>query len=291
MPIRESDAAGPEALALATELLQRARRADPQAGVWEAADVQWWWRRPRHSDDLGQRFWLDDDGPVAGVLLTSWGDATWQCDPLVVPGASGPSLETVWARAQETIGLHAPTGTVEVLVRDDDPRLRGLVEESGFAPGAKGGMAWLDAGDRPAVRPPAAGYRLVDRTQRPDSPHPMRHRNGDTVAERLGQVTLYDPELDLAVETDDGRGAAYSLFWFDPTTQVGLVEPVRVEDDHQRRGLATAMLTAGLDRLTAKGADRVKIGFSSPVAATLYQGIGFRQTSSDTTYERRVSTP
>ena len=40
MSVREIKAAGLEALMLATELLQRARRADPQAGLWEAADVQ-----------------------------------------------------------------------------------------------------------------------------------------------------------------------------------------------------------------------------------------------------------
>ena len=53
--------------------------------------------------------------------------------------------------------------------------------------------------------------------------------------------------------------AAYSLYWFDPVTKVGLVEPVRVEDGYRRRGLATAMLTAGIDRLAAKGAQRVKV--------------------------------
>ena len=87
MSVREVRAAGLEALMLATELLQRARRADPQAGLWEAADVQWWWRRPRRSDDVEKLFWIDDEGPVAGVLLTSWTDDAWQCDPVVVPRA------------------------------------------------------------------------------------------------------------------------------------------------------------------------------------------------------------
>jgi hypothetical protein len=50
---------------LATQLLQRARCADPRAGLWEAADVQWWWRTPRRSDDVEKLFWIDDEGPVA----------------------------------------------------------------------------------------------------------------------------------------------------------------------------------------------------------------------------------
>ena len=217
--------------------------------------------------------------------------STWQCDPFVVPGAPHPSLDAVWVRAQEQIDLHAGTGAVEVLVRDDDAGLRRLVEAHGFAPGDGGGTAWMDAADRPERRSLSAGFTLVDRTERADAPHPMRDRNGPAVSERLGQVSLYDPELDLSVETADGRVAAYSLYWFDPTTRVGMVEPVRVEDDYQRRGLATAMLTAGIDRLAAKGAERVKVGFMSPEASAVYQGIGFRQTSSDTTFVRPGSAP
>ncbi len=40
MAIYEVCASGLEYLALATQLLQRARLADPEAGVWEAADLQ-----------------------------------------------------------------------------------------------------------------------------------------------------------------------------------------------------------------------------------------------------------
>jgi ribosomal protein S18 acetylase RimI-like enzyme len=130
----------------------------------------------------------------------------------------------------------------------------------------------------------AEGFVLVDRTQRRDAPHPMRHRNGDSVAQRLDQCPLYDPALDLAVETADGRVAGYSLYWFDPTTKVGLVEPVRVEDEFQRRGIARAMLSAGIDRLVARGARRVKVSYETDAAGALYEGLGFRTTSSATWY-------
>lgn len=75
-----------------------------------------------------------------------------------------------------------------------------------------------------------------------------RHRNGIPVEERLGQCPLSDPELDLAVEAADGTVAGYSLCWFDPVTKVGLVDPVRVEGGYQHRGIARAMLAAGVDR-------------------------------------------
>ena len=72
--LKEVRASGLDAVNLVTSLLQRARLADPLAGVWEAADVQWLWGKPQRSDEIAQIFWLDDDGPVAGVLLTSSAD-------------------------------------------------------------------------------------------------------------------------------------------------------------------------------------------------------------------------
>jgi hypothetical protein len=32
--------------------------------MWEAADVQWWWRRPRATDELALPVWFDEFGPV-----------------------------------------------------------------------------------------------------------------------------------------------------------------------------------------------------------------------------------
>ena len=71
--------------------------------------------------------------------------------------------------------------------------------------------------------------------------------------------------------------AAYGLFWYDPATATGLVEPMRTEDDHQRRGLARHVLTAGLDRLAGAGAARIKICFEpdNPASGPLYRSVGF----------------
>lgn len=281
--VREFRAAGIEALGLATALLQRARRADPLAGVWEAAEAQWAWRRPMRSDEVEKLFWLDEQGPVAGVLLTGRSDELWQCDPVVVPGAPGPEAEVVWERAMEHAARYAPKG-FDVPVDDGDGVFRGLAQRSGLVAGRQDSTAWMDAADRPVVTAPGEGFVIVDRSQRPETPHPMRERNGDGVAQRLAQCSLYDPALDLAVETDDGQMAGYSLYWFDPTTGVGLVEPVRVEEAFQRRGLARAMLTAGIDRLVRRGATRLKIAYESDAAGALYQSLGFRPMSTATWY-------
>jgi GNAT superfamily N-acetyltransferase len=65
--------------------------------------------------------------------------------------------------------------------------------------------------------------------------------------------------------------------WYDPATATGLVEPMRTEDDHQRRGLARHVLTTGIDLLARAGAARIKIivEHDNPAARNLYLGVGF----------------
>jgi GNAT superfamily N-acetyltransferase len=286
MAVHEVRASGRDYLALATELLQRARLADAEAGLWEAADLQWWWRTPRRSDAIDQLFWIDDEGPIAGVVLTDWGRA-WGCDPIVVPGVSTVPLPTVWARAVEAIDA-LRLEAVEVLVRDHDFELLALLSGVGFvADGDRSGITWMNAEDRPDVAAVPEGFVLVDRAEETTKPHPMRPRSGEEVEVRLQQCSLYDPALDLAVEAADGQTAGYSLFWFDPVTEVGLVEPMRVEDAYQRRGLARAMLTAGLDRLAKRGARRLKVGYGTDVARGLYVGAGFRVAATTRSYSWR----
>ncbi len=245
--------------------------------MWEAADVQWWWRRPRATDELALPVWFDEVGPVAAAGLTAWDD-TWQADVFAVP--SIVKEEDVWAATLEATAGHLGEA-LRVLVREDDVLLADLASRSGFAMTDElSGTTWMDADHRPPVVL-VDGFAVVDRVERADRPHPMIARNGELVERRLGQCSLYDPTLDLSVEDEDGRPAGYALFWFDQTTLVGLLEPMRVADEYQRRGLARMLLTSGLNRLARKGARRLKVGFSTDAARSLYLDSGFVQTSVD----------
>src|SRR5829696_4033082 len=81
-----------------TAVLQRARLVDPLRGMWEAGDVQWWWRRSRATDELSLPVWFDEGGPVAAAGLTAWDD-TWQADVFAVP--SIVDEREVWAATME----------------------------------------------------------------------------------------------------------------------------------------------------------------------------------------------
>ena len=274
--------AGLGRLQATSTVLQRARLADPLGGMWEAADVQWWWRRPRTTDELALPVWFDEVGPVAAAGLTAWGD-TCQVDIFAVP--SIVKEQEVWAAGLEAAAAHRDEAhrdeALRVLVRQDDALLVDLAIESGFAlTDELSGTSWMDAGRRPPVAQ-VDGFTIVDRDHRAHRPHPMIVRNGELVERRLRQCSLYDPTLDLAVLDAEGRVAGYALFWFDPSTSVGLLEPMRVEDEYHRRGLAHMLLTHGLDRLARQGARRLKVGFQTDAARNLYLGAGFEQTSVD----------
>lgn len=279
MSVRIEHLVGLDRMKAATAVLQRTRLIDPLVGIWDAPDVQWWWRRPRPTDDVPLPVWFDDDGPVAVVVLTDWGDVI-QGDALAVPDTV--ALSDVWSAM-----LEAAPPELDVPARDDDTELLALLSGAEFtATDERSATTWLDADRRPAVDPTPDGYRLVDRSQRLEVPHPMQPRNGDAVEERLNEAPLYDPTLDLSIETDNGEPAGYALFWLDTLTGVGQLEPMRVFDEHQRRGLARSLLTEGLDRLARRGARRLKVGFDGAAGQNLYTGAGFMIDSWATSYRR-----
>jgi GNAT superfamily N-acetyltransferase len=273
MGLNAQHASGMEYLRLVTELLQRIRLASPDGGVWEAADLQWAWRHDQHPDPATATFWSDDsDRIVAGSVITNRGG----CD-LLVGREDEELLPMMWAATLETLDRLAPSA-VEMSVRDDDAMMLGLVTAAGFVRGDEMAVSCLlDATDRPRVSELASGYRLLSRADRPDVPHHMIKRNGEHVAERLLECSLYDPALDLFVESPDGSVAAYGLFWPDPVTGVGLVEPMRTEDEHQGLGLARHVLTAGVERLAAAGCAHMKITYmdDNAVSKHVYLSSGF----------------
>ena len=256
----------------------------PVARLWEAyvdpRRLERFWGPPTYP----AQFTRHDAAPggLSRYAMTGPEGDAWQCDPIVVPGATGCSPQFVWDQALEHAGAQAPDG-FDVPVSDGGT-FAGIAQRSDLVPDYQDSTGWLAIVDRPPVRAFADGFSLHDRTERLDLPHHMHGRSGPEVERRLQQTSLYDPALDLVVETDDGRVAGYTLHWFDPTTKVGLIEPVRVEDEFQRRGLASAMLTHGIERLAAKGAERVKISYGSEAAGRTYTGVGFRPTSTATWY-------
>lgn len=277
--LKEEQLVGLAYLEAATNLLQRIRSNHPTAGLWEAADRQWSWRNERSTDDVPQLFWFDDTGRPQAAVITTDSPYGVAFDPIVMPDAPPDWLAHVVER-----GLaHAADCGIEVVeleVDRADDEMREVLFGRGFMIKEDGAVeAWITADARPDISPLTEGYRLSNRAANMQRRHHMTspERNHPDPEERLRQTSLYRPDLDLVVYDTSNDVAAYGLFWYDSETATGLVEPMRTEDDHQNRGLARHVLTAGLGLLVDAGAQRIKIVYdpNNPASSHLYLDVGF----------------
>jgi ribosomal protein S18 acetylase RimI-like enzyme len=273
--------AGIAALDSLTALLRRVRLSDPTWGAWEAADVQWWWRLDRRSDPDDCVVWSDHDGPIAAVVATRFRDELL-ADVVRMPDAP---VDTAVIGAAAALAERHP-GAAWACVEDDDELADGL-RAIGAAPTDEAMCAMR----MPAVAAVATslphGYRVERRRdQPPGEPHHLARRNGDDVADRLAESSIYRDDLDLLVRAPDGTIAGYALFWADAVTGVGLVEPVRVEDEHAGRGIARALVAVGVLALADAGCRWAKVSAmaDNPAATRAYRAVGFAPTATIRTW-------
>lgn len=88
----------------------------------------------------------------------------------------------------------------------------------------------------------------------------------------------FQRELDLAMVAPDGSFAAYVGIPYDAANRRGIFEPVCTHPEHQRRGLARALMFEGFHRLRAIGAvdATVDTGDAAPANA-FYTAMGFTE--------------
>jgi GNAT superfamily N-acetyltransferase len=279
---REQHLIGLDYVESVTALAQRGRSTHPTKGLYEAADFQWWWRSQRPTDELGQLFWFDDEGrPEAAVIMTEWPDRI-ALDPIFMPDATPDQIAHVIERGLAHAN-QAGYNAVDLEVDQADQVLQDVLADHGFTTDKEAWLpegiveSWLRADDRPEISPLHDGYRSNSRADTMGRAHHGIGRAGSEVEERLLQTSLYRSDLDLHIDDNNGEHAAHGLFWYDPETATGMVESMRTENDHQRRGLARHILTTGLDLLADAGAERIKIVFEpdNAGASGLYLDVGF----------------
>jgi len=283
--------AGADALDALTQLAQRCRLERPLAAGLEAADLHWWARLDEREEPWRCAVWTDDAGPSAAVFATRMARA----DTIdVMRSSSAPSLDELRPHVAAALAQMDRERTVDAWAADDDREMIGLWQSLGLADtGDAMFECWLDVADRRPAGELPAGFSLRNRTQLRGQHH-LARRNGPKVEERLLTTSLYRPELDLAIVRDsDDTVAAYALFWADPVTGVGLVEPVRTEDECSGQGFASLLVRTGVDLLAAAGCTRCKVlhEADNEAARRAYAGAGFVQVVRDLTFARDATPP
>jgi ribosomal protein S18 acetylase RimI-like enzyme len=86
---------------------------------------------------------------------------------------------------------------------------------------------------------------------------------------------LYRRDLDLVVVAPNGEMASFTTIWWDEVTKTGAFEPVGTAPEHQRKGLARALMTEGLNRLKQLGAAMAYVSSYGMAAHATYESVGF----------------
>ena len=81
----------------------------------------------------------------------------------------------------------------------------------------------------------------------------------------------YRSDLDLVILTPEGEVAGFANFWFDEKNRIGILEPLGTIPTYQKQGLASALLSEGINRLYELGARRLYGG----AGQEFYKKFGF----------------
>ena len=234
------------------------------------------------------QLWETSDGRLAGFVLPEGsGDAHLNVHP-DYRHLEGEMID--WAIEH----LTAPT--------DDGPRLEAyayeydvlrqrLLAERGFEKTAYWGMIrYMRLGEQPLAQPVVAEGYTIRTTQPQDMADCQRmadllnaafRRDFHNAGEYHNFCRLapsFHPDLDLVAVAPDDTFAAYVGVPYDETNRRGIFEPVCTHPDHQRRGLAGALMQEALLRLRAIGAVDATVDTGDMVPANrFYDSMGFTE--------------
>jgi len=256
----------------ASRLVAECRAIHPNGDYPHVGDVQWWFRDPRLEKPESWRFWDDKRGDDTAFCLAFAGSITLVVHPRArCAGLYREMLD--WAEANIAADTRASGQEradpscckATVTAADDDGPLTALLIDSGYA---KAGWHYLRHqgllnGSAPCTALPA-GYRLrsarpADRDAQYDlhlrafSPYTGSSRRAELQSMGRHQRTPgYDRAMDLVVESPSGQLVAECIAWADDVSQVGLVQPLGVDPDHRRMGLATSLVNEARARLAER---------------------------------------
>lgn len=233
--------------------------------------------------------WEDEAGQVAAyALVDSYNNLWFDWTPEVM--ASAADALVLWGIACACTGDPA---SLDTACRAADRTRIALLRRHGFAEAPVRTLHYARPLTEPIPEPalprgyvirPVAGEAEVEALV-------ALHRAAFgtehmTAAERLTWMRApdYDPALDLVAVAPDGSLAAYCFCALQrgenrlSGRQDGATDPVATHPAHQGRGLARALLCAGMARLRARGAERALLGTSTDNRAmqAAAQAVGYR---------------
>ena len=263
---------------------------------WDVVRFDYWrWHGVENIDHFilpdSVVLWQVDGDRIVGAIHPEARGEVWL---EVHPAYRTPDLEMeMIGIAEEKLSLTGPSDrrTLRVWANERDRLRVQLLTESGYArcnwhecqrrrslslpipdPPLPCGYVVRSLGD--ADENPARSW-LSWRAFHPDAPDD-EYEGRDWYA-NIQRAPLYRRDLDLVAVAPDGGLASFATAWFDDANRIGVFEPVGTSPEHQRRGLARAILAEGLRRLKRLGATTAYVGSGSAAAHALYASAGLTE--------------
>jgi len=275
---------------------------------WPVARLDYWrWHGIMNLNDgsleTGVFLWETGKGEIAAVLNR---EAAGQAFLQVHPDHKTTELEEqMVALAEEHLRAPSKKGGMVLWVWCDEGDLQRqeLLERRSYThiPEADEHQ-WLRNLDVPIPdKPVREGYlirSLGDASELPSRSwaswrafhcdEPNENYDGDwSWYQNIQSAPLYRRDLDLVAIAPGGEVAAFTTIWYDDVTYCGYFEPVGSMPEHQRRGLASALLCEGLRRLKRMSSVQAMTIGGKPPANALYESVLGPKYDLSLPYEKR----
>ncbi len=242
--------------------------------------------------------WFDEDGKLLAwaVLNTPFWTLDYVCSPVADPDLYPQILNWAGERAFALLGTEygQPSWFVNVFAGQTE-RIRQL-EDAGFrCQSDLGENSWSKVLMRRPGSEPAAVYR-------PPAGFTVRSLAGESEAQayvdlhravfETKNMTLdwrlrtlsspaHTPDLDIVIESPDGRLGAFCVGWLSRRPDdalMGQIEPLGCHKDYRRYALGRVALAEVLRRMQAKGAEEIFVETDNyrDNAFRLYEWMGFQ---------------
>lgn len=262
-----------------------------QRSTWHPGDLLWAFKDDFYARrDI--RIWFDGDAAVAMAWFVAPG-ALW----MEVRPAWEPLVADILAWAEDALRSARPRlGKRHLSIRafDTDERRISALEQAGYSRAAPESVHFQRVLDAQIAAPELPeGFDFVDCIDVDSEARAACHRDAWNHLEHLGieatstfsaqtyarlaAAPVYDPSLDLMIQSPDGRLVCNTIAWSDLASRVGKFEPVGTHHEFRGLGLARAITQEGCRRLRDRGHLWAQVGtahFNAPAIAT-YRASGF----------------
>jgi mycothiol synthase len=293
----------------------KCNRAPDAGAIRHPGDVIHFMSNSLRGRDLERHIFLyeESDGLLRALVMLYPGP-TWNYDLLLDADLRSPdddAFETaalVWAgdaawsasQATGSAAEGAEGGAIGVELTIGDTVRQSILERLGYQPVTTPGMLYSTRSlnepipDKPlpegfSMRPVAGEHEagLVAEV------HNGAFRPKWDAEQYLAVMRTPGFQIDheLVVVAPDGRFAAFTIIWLDPTSRSGYFEPVGCHRDFQWRGLTSALMYEGMRRMRAAGMETAIVCYNADNVSgvPLYRSVGFQTRYQITEYRKSMA--